>query len=66
VSEEPCSYGCGYFSHGQDLLEHMRYEHTTCTECGAKAPEPPYSLTHRLSCPRLQPGYTYPDTEAQS
>jgi hypothetical protein len=62
-TESPCNFHCGYLSTGQDLWEHVFWEHRGCTECGAKAPEPPYSLTHKLDCPRLQPGYAYPAIE---
>ena len=31
---ESCGPGCGYVSSGQDLIDHWRYEHTRCTECG--------------------------------
>ena len=61
-SESPCDFHCGYYSSGRDLHEHIAWEHRDCAECGAKAPERPYSLTHRLDCPRLQPGYVYPAT----
>jgi hypothetical protein len=63
MPDDPCDFHCGYVSHGRDLLEHMLWEHRDCTECGARAPEPPDSLTHRPNCPRLQPGYTYPPVE---
>ena len=59
-TESPCDFHCGYYSSGRDLWEHIAWEHRDCTECGAKAPERPYSLTHRLDCPRLQLGYVYP------
>ena len=51
--EEACPSGCGYESSGRDLLEHMKHEHARCPDCG-RAP-------HKPDCPRLQPGYTYPD-----
>ena len=57
--DEPCAVRCGYVSHGQDLIEHMRYEHAQCTECGNE-PIGVHSVSHEPGCPRLQPGYTYP------
>ena len=57
--EFPCDFHCGYFSQDQDLAEHMRYEHITCTECG-RQPNGEYSVSHKPDCPRLQPGYIYP------
>jgi hypothetical protein len=60
MTESPCDFHCGYYSSGRDLYDHVCWEHRDCTECGAKAPERPYSLTHRPDCPRLQPGYVYP------
>ena len=60
MSDSPCDFHCGYYSTGRGLWGHVMWEHRDCTECGAKAPERPYSLTHRLDCPRLQPGYAYP------
>jgi hypothetical protein len=63
MAESPCDFDCGYFSAGQDLWEHVFWEHRDCTECGARAPEPPYCLTHRPGCPRLRPGYAYPPVE---
>jgi len=60
MTESPCDFHCGYYSSGRDLWEHVFWEHRDCTECEAKAPQPPYSLTHKLVCPRLQPGWVYP------
>ena len=60
--EYPCSRHCGYYSDGQDLLDHERYEHAACTECGNGPGQDlrVYSLRHKADCPRLQPGYAYP------
>ncbi len=60
ADDEPCAVRCGYVSHGRDLIEHMRYEHAQCTECG-NDPIGVHSVSHEPDCPRLQPGYTYPD-----
>lgn len=62
MPEEPCSHHCGYVSSGQNLWEHEMYEHAPCPECGNGADQDLriHSLTHKLDCPRLQPGYTYP------
>jgi len=56
---EPCLAGCGYWSDGPDLADHMFWEHQPCADCGA-TPAGNCSVTHRSDCPRLQPGYTYP------
>jgi hypothetical protein len=61
--ESPCDAHCGYVSSGQDLLEHMLWEHRPCTECGA-VPIGVSSVTHEPGCPRLRPGYVYPPFEA--
>jgi hypothetical protein len=55
------SPNCGYVSDGDEQAdtEHMRWEHSQCGECGA-TPRDGDSVTHSLSCPRLQPGYAYP------
>lgn len=63
-----CSARCGYYSSGQDLADHERYEHADCPRCGAKAPAMDadgfaYSVTHRPDCIRLRPGHRY-ETEA--
>lgn len=60
--ESPCSRDCGYFSHGQDLYEHERWEHIPCTECGNGPGQDlrTYGLSHKPDCLRLQPGYAYP------
>lgn len=57
---EQCSPYCGYVSSGGDLLEHQRWEHARCTDCGAE-PHDGDSVTHSLACPRLQPGHIYPE-----
>lgn len=54
-----CSPYCGYVAVGEDLLEHWRWEHVRCTDCGAE-PHDGDSVTHSLACPRLQPGYVHP------
>ena len=61
--EESCSHHCGYVSSGQDLIDHERYEHRPCPECGAGPGQDLeiYGLTHKLDCPRLRPGYVYPE-----
>lgn len=66
VSED-CDFHCGYVSTGQDLAGHVRYEHTPCPDCGAGKDQDlrASSLTHGLDCPRLQPGYAYPDADVQ-
>lgn len=63
--DEDCDFHCGYVSSGQDLAEHVHYEHAPCPECGAGEGQDlrTCSLTHKLDCPRLQPGYTYPDVD---
>lgn len=63
LAEESCEFRCGYVSSGQDLLNHMFWEHqASCAECAAKAPDPQWqSLNHEPDCPRLQPGYVYPE-----
>lgn len=52
---------CGYVSGGDERAdwEHMYWEHRACADCGQE-PRDGDSVTHSLSCPRLQPGYTYP------
>lgn len=55
---ERCSPGCGYYSHGQNLLEHREYGHATCAECGSE-PHHPDAVRHKPDCPRLKPGYSY-------
>ena len=59
--ELPCDFDCGYYSTGLDLWEHVFWEHRQCTECGCK-PDGEYAVSHKSDCPRLQPGYAYPDT----
>ena len=67
TQEQPCTLRCGYASSGQDLINHERFEHQPCPECGAGADDGQdaiyveTSVSHRRDCPRLQPGYTYPD-----
>jgi len=59
---------CGYVSDGTDDRadwEHMYWEHRTCTDCGSE-PRDGDSVTHRAGCPRLQPGYVYPDRRSAS
>lgn len=61
--EEPCSRRCGYVSSGRDLIEHEIHEHKPCPDCG-NGPEQDlrtYSLAHKPDCPRLEPGYAYPE-----
>lgn len=55
--EKECSHHCGYFSQGQDLIEHELNEHVPCPDCGMGADQDleVYSLAHRSSCPRLAP-----------
>jgi len=59
MSTEPCDIRCGYVSEGLDLLQHMRFEHVRCTECGNE-PIGVSSVSHKPDCPRLRPGYVYP------
>jgi hypothetical protein len=60
------SSGCGYVSAGDDRQdwEHMYWEHQRCADCG-QAPRDGDSVTHRAACPRLMPGYKYPETGKQ-
>jgi hypothetical protein len=54
---------CGYVSdgtHDQADWEHMHWEHRTCADCG-REPRDGDSVTHLADCPRLQPGYVYPE-----
>jgi hypothetical protein len=52
---------CGYVSGGDDRQdwEHMYWEHRACADCGSK-PRDGDSVSHRMGCPRLAPGYRYP------
>ena len=59
-TESPCDFHCGYESSGRDLWEHVFWEHRDCTECGARAPERPYSPPTGRRALGLQPGYNYP------
>lgn len=65
MPETECDFHCGYVGPpDQDFRDHVIWEHAhRCTECPATT-QGPDSLTHRLDCPRLQPGYTYPPPEA--
>lgn len=58
--ESPCDARCGYVSSGRDLIDHMRWEHRHCGECGSEPRSRHESVTHEPGCPRLRPGYTYP------
>lgn len=63
--DSPCDLRCGYVSSGQDLIDHMLYEHKRCPDCGS-APIAAYdSVTHEPWCPRLQPGYAYPSADSE-
>lgn len=53
MSEAPCSHDCGYYSSGDDLNDHERYEHDTCRFCGAEPHAWEYSVTHKAGCVRL-------------
>jgi hypothetical protein len=63
--DEPCSHRCGYADHGQGLLDHELWEHRPCTECGRGGAEGRsldlHAVSHAPDCPRLQPGYVYPE-----
>lgn len=63
MPDSPCSRDCGYFSSGQDLIDHERHEHRPCPDCGAGAKQDLdiYGLSHRPDCIRLKPGYVYPE-----
>ena len=64
----PCDFHCGYVGPpDQDFRDHIIWEHrASCTDCGArKGLERWSSLTHRLDCPRLQPGYVYPPLDGE-
>ena len=65
ANDEPCSHRCGYVDQGQGLLDHELWEHRPCTECGAGKDDGQHleicGLTHKSDCPRLQPGYVYPE-----
>jgi hypothetical protein len=65
-TEYGCVYHCGYVGDGgEDDLDHELYEHIPCPDCGAGQGDgqdlETCSLSHRKGCPRLEPGYTYPE-----
>ena len=59
--EEECASGCGYVSSGRDLIEHMRHEHARCPDCGRAPVGEDTAVSHKPDCPRLRPGYRYPE-----
>jgi hypothetical protein len=68
TTSDDCEHHCGYVSEGIDLLDHERYEHRPCTDCGAGEDQSPewleiHAVSHRPACVRLQPGYVYPDRQ---
>jgi hypothetical protein len=60
MDTEPCDFRCGYESSGQDLLEHVMHEHRRCPHCGNE-PMGCHAVSHNQACPRLEPGYRYPE-----
>lgn len=34
--DEPCTYGCGWWDHGDSLVQHEVEDHSTCPVCGAE------------------------------
>jgi hypothetical protein len=63
MTETECSFRCGYSSSGRNLLEHEMHEHARCPECG-REPIGVHSVSHKPDCPRLRPGYAYPELPA--
>ncbi len=65
-NDESCRYDCGYVGDGTDVLDHERYEHRPCPDCGGGKDRSPewleiHAVSHRPGCVRLQPDYVYPD-----
>jgi hypothetical protein len=61
IGTEECYFRCGYVSDGRDLLEHQQHEHAGCPDCGRTPVDRHTAVSHKQECPRLQPGYVYPD-----